>query len=165
MPGLFFQRASHEAPYGCRNCSSLPASVFGSAFGRYSRWHERANWNSEPVTYITSRRYTDCAYAIIDVKVYSNADSIELWINNRPVGSMWQEQCPLRVCLFKNVRLDQGPNQVVAVGHYRDESLKDSVAWWLNTRSVNIVAGQLKTGSASSMSSPTASSCSMTSTS
>ncbi|SIO48697.1 hypothetical protein SAMN05444172_2313 [Burkholderia sp. GAS332] len=29
----------------------------------------KANWSSEPVTYITDRRYTNRAYATVDVKV------------------------------------------------------------------------------------------------
>src|SRR5581483_12257626 len=41
----------------------------------------KANWSKEPVTYITSRRYTDRVYPVTDVKVYSNADSVTLALN------------------------------------------------------------------------------------
>ncbi|PTM93350.1 glycoside hydrolase family 2 TIM barrel-domain containing protein [Mycoplana dimorpha] len=106
----------------------------------------KANWSSDLVTYITSRRYTNRAYPIADVRVYSNADRVELSVNDRPVGAMKQEQCLLKTCVFKNVRLAQGANKVVAVGQRGDDSIKDSVDWSLNTKNINIAAGQLETG-------------------
>jgi beta-galactosidase len=106
----------------------------------------KANWSPDLVTYITSRRYTNRAYAITDVKVYSNADSVELSVNDRSVGSMKQEQCLLKTCVFRNVKLGQGANKVMAVGHRDADSVKDSVEWSLNTRNINIAAGQLTAG-------------------
>nr|WP_237684088.1 glycoside hydrolase family 2 TIM barrel-domain containing protein [Pseudaminobacter soli] len=106
----------------------------------------KANWSPDLVTYITSRRYTNRAYPIADVKIYSNADSVELSINDRSVGEMKQEQCLLKTCVFKNVKLDHGANKVMAVGHRGGDTIGDSVEWWLNTRNINIAAGQLTTG-------------------
>jgi beta-galactosidase len=106
----------------------------------------KANWSREPVVYITSRRYTNRAYAVADIKVYSNTDKVELSVNDRPVGSMAQEECLQKVCVFRNVRLDRGSNKLVAVGYPGGAPVRDSVDWTLSTGTINIAAGQLETG-------------------
>jgi beta-galactosidase len=110
----------------------------------------KANWSSEPVTYITSRRYVDRAYPVADVKVYSNADSVELMVNGTSVGSMSAGLCPQRVCLFKNVPLTLGQNTLTALGNHAGTPLGDTVEWTLNGTNVNIAAGRLVTGYVSS---------------
>jgi beta-galactosidase len=106
----------------------------------------KANWSTEPVVYITGRRYTDRAYAVADVRIYSNADSVQLSVNGRTVDTLVQDQCVLMTCVFKNVRLRQGLNELVAAGSRGGGRARDSVKWSLNTREVNIAAGQLTTG-------------------
>jgi beta-galactosidase len=106
----------------------------------------KANWSGEPVTYIADRRYTDRAYPVADVKVYSNADSIELSVNGTSVGTMAATQCEQRTCVFKNVRLGPGENSVVAVGNHGGKQVSDTVQWSLSTRDINIAAGRLATG-------------------
>jgi beta-galactosidase len=105
----------------------------------------KANWSSEPVTHILGRRYTDRAYPVTDVKVYSNADSVQLSVNGEPVGAMSAAQCEQRTCVFKGVRLALGENTVVAVGDHHGSSVSDTVRWSLKTRDVNIAAGRLAT--------------------
>ncbi len=106
----------------------------------------KANWSSEPVTYLTSRRYTDRAYAVTDVKVYSNAESVELSVNGMPVGSLTADRCEQKTCTFETVRLAPGENTVVATGNHAGTFLTDSVTWSLATSAVNIAAGRLQTG-------------------
>ena len=110
----------------------------------------KAHWSSEPVIYIAGRRYTNRSYAVADIKIYSNTDLVQLSINDRLVGSMTQDQCLLRTCVFKNVKLDQGENRIAAVGRRGGGSVRDLVNWSLGTSSVNIAAGQLRTGFTSS---------------
>jgi beta-galactosidase len=111
----------------------------------------KANWSSESVTYITERRYVDRAYALVDVKVFSNADSIQLSHNGRLVDTLLQNQCVLRTCMFRNVTLNQGDNKLVAVGNHGGKLVSDSVTWSFNMNDVNIAAGQLATGFKSSV--------------
>jgi beta-galactosidase len=110
----------------------------------------KANWSSEPVTYITGRRYTNRAYATVDVKVYSNADSVQLSVNGATIGTLTQDQCTTKVCVFKNVRLRAGANKLTANGKHGGSTVNDSVDWSLNTKDVRIAAGQYTTGFTSS---------------
>jgi beta-galactosidase len=110
----------------------------------------KANWSREPVTYIVGRRYTNRAYPLVDVKVYSNADSVELSVNGKSAGSLTSDKSLLKTYVFKNVRLNPGPNKLTAVGNHAGKSFNDSVDWSLNTSDINIAAGQLATGFKSS---------------
>ena len=106
----------------------------------------KANWSTEPVTYIVGRRYTDRAYAVNDVRVYSNAASVELRVNDAPVGTMTAEQCPQKTCVFRNVRLALGANRVTATGDHAGNPVTDTVDWSVASNDVNISAGRLTTG-------------------
>ena len=106
----------------------------------------KANWSSESVTYVTGRRYINRAYAVTDVKVYSNADSVRLSVNGAVIGSMATDQCLLKVCVFKRVKLSPGSNRVVASGDHAGRWVSDVVEWLLETNDINIAAGQLTTG-------------------
>jgi beta-galactosidase len=85
----------------------------------------KANWSAEPVTYIVGRRYMDRAYPVADVKVYSNAASVQLSVNGAPVGALSAAQCEQRTCIFRRVRASPGPNTLVATGNHGGNPLSD----------------------------------------
>jgi beta-galactosidase len=106
----------------------------------------KANWTREPVTYITGRRYTERAYRLNDVKVYSNADTVTLLVNDQPIATMNAAQCDQKACVFKDVVLRRGMSRIVAVGDHAGQRVEDTVTWSYNERDVNIAAGRLATG-------------------
>ena len=107
----------------------------------------KANWSTEPVTYIVGRRYTDRAYSTTDVKVYSNADTVQLEVNGAPVATLTAAQCPFKTCVFQRVALRPGKNVIAARGTRGNVKSADEVVWTLSDADhVNIAAGQLATG-------------------
>ncbi len=106
----------------------------------------KANWSKDPVTHLTGKHYKDRAYSFNDVKVYSNAQKVDLSVNGKPVGSLSKDQAQLNTYLFKDVKFSPGANQVVALGHYGDQTVTDTAEWTLSNSGVNIAAGQLTTG-------------------
>jgi beta-galactosidase len=84
-------------------------------------WY-KANWTSEPLVYITSRRYTPRTSASVTVKVYANVPSVELSVNGTSVGSQSSNN---RIFIFHNVALDAGNNEIQATG----DGVTDSVTW------------------------------------
>lgn len=70
----------------------------------------KANWNSEPMVYIASRRMVKRNLPETDIKVYSNCMEVTLSINGEKVGKMKPDE--IKVCLFKNVTLKKGANKI-----------------------------------------------------
>jgi beta-galactosidase len=141
----------HEGDVGGTNTKGLVT------FDRQTRkdpfYFYQANWRSDPVTHLTGKRYTLRAYRVADVKVYSNADQVELLVNGRGVASKPAAQCPLRTCLFEGVVLQPGPNEVVARGTHGARVVRDGARWTLdedNARNLYLAAGQIATGFVSS---------------
>ena len=73
----------------------------------------KANWNPEPMVYITSRRHVERAQAITDVKVYSNCPRVELKVNGTALAPTSPNA--VRVFTWPGVRLVSGENVVEAL--------------------------------------------------
>lgn len=86
----------------------------------------QASWSQEPVLHITSRRYVNRAYPVLDVRAYSNADSATLIVNGEEIGAT---ECPDRICVWRNVRLAPGENVVRAQARIGNRRLRDEVRW------------------------------------
>ncbi|HXU07141.1 MAG TPA: glycoside hydrolase family 2 TIM barrel-domain containing protein [Polyangia bacterium] len=110
----------------------------------------KANWSREPTTYIVGRRHDKRAYPTADVKVYTNADSVQLTVNGQSIGTISRKECVLNTCVFKGVKLTRGKNSVVAVGDHAGKRVTDAVAWTRPTDGINIAAGQPAAGLKSS---------------
>jgi beta-galactosidase len=110
----------------------------------------KANWTDTPTVHVTGRRYTDRAYRVTDVRVYSNAASTELVVNGRALGA--RSDCPERICVWPRVRLSAGVNTVEAQGHFAAGVAADRVAWTLSPAAaagVRIDAGAIVAAAAS----------------
>jgi beta-galactosidase len=90
-------------------------------------WY-KANWSSEPLAYITSRRFTPRTTETVDVKVYSNLDSVTLSVNGAAIGA--PQPVTDRRARWTAVPLQVGDNtiEVVANGS-AGQSASDSVTW------------------------------------
>ena len=87
----------------------------------------KAYWSKEPVTYITSRRFTVRERQNITVKVYSDADAVTLTVNGNPVKTKTAKYNRQKnVFLFQNIRLQIGENTVTAIGTNGET---DTVVW------------------------------------
>jgi hypothetical protein len=86
-------------------------------------WYQ-ANWSSEPMVHITSRRATPRQVASVDIKVYSNTERVTVRVNGEDLTS----EAPIdHIALWKNVRLHPGVNHIEAVTNIT--ALTDSVDW------------------------------------
>jgi beta-galactosidase len=102
----------------------------------------RANWNSQPTLHLVGRRYVDRAYAVTDIKAYSNAAQARLSLNGIEIGLA---PCPGGVCTWPSVRLSQGANDLIATAQLDGVAITDSLHWSLShsERVVNIKAGDI----------------------
>lgn len=137
----------HEGDIGATNTKGL--ATFDRRTKKDAFFFYKAHWTTEPLTYLTGRRYTERAYPVADVKVYSNGDSVTLKVNGTAVGTLSRAQCPNMVCEFKGVTLQAGANSVVAEGSHGGRTISDGATWNLgadNATNLFIAAGQLTSG-------------------
>ncbi|MCY1720644.1 DUF4982 domain-containing protein [Prolixibacteraceae bacterium Z1-6] len=86
----------------------------------------KANWSEEPVIRITNSGFKIREQDKIDVKVYSNLDNVELFVNGESAGIQKGDYATL---VWKDIQLNKGNNQVKVVGQRNGESYSHSVVW------------------------------------
>lgn len=90
----------------------------------------KANWNPEPMVYITSRRSVNRTLPRTDIKVYSNCKVVTLKVNGKKIGNISPDN--IRVCLFKDVLLQKGINKIEVIAQTVDrKKVTDSCEWIL----------------------------------
>jgi beta-galactosidase len=90
-------------------------------------WY-KANWTTEPMVYIASRRFTPRADECPPyVRVYSNCDSVELFVNGISMGTKTAAD---RIFMWDaGIALQAGDNDLTAIGISGENSCRDSCIW------------------------------------
>ena len=86
----------------------------------------KAQWNPEPMIYITDRRFTSRKHPTAEVKVYTNQQDVTLYVNGKQVAH--QEKDDINRVIFKDVPLSEGENLI----QVKSGSLTDECKWTLN---------------------------------
>ena len=87
----------------------------------------KANWSDEPVLYITSRRFTGRTNAATNVKVYSNAKEVELWVDG--VSQSKNSNGTNCVFVWNKIGLKPGENEIEVKAVRNGTSLTDNCIW------------------------------------
>ncbi len=90
----------------------------------------KANWTATPTVHINSSLYTERAYRIADVRVYSNAPKTSLKVNGKLVKVL--ADCPDRICVWNGIVLIPGANNIIATGSFPKGDVEDRVRWHLS---------------------------------
>jgi len=93
-------------------------------------WY-KANWNSDPMIYISDRRMDKRKQAITNITVYCNSGTPTLILNGVKVTTFKQGTTHVHF-IFENVRLKKGLNTIKAVASANNKLLEDSVEWTLD---------------------------------
>ena len=97
----------------------------------------KAQWNPEPMVYITGRRFTNRKHAPTDVRVYTNQKDATLYVNGKKIAR--QQADDIHRIIFKDVQLAEGDNKILV----KAGKLSDECTWTLSKPApVLIVAGQ-----------------------
>ena len=87
----------------------------------------KANWNPEPMVYITSRRLVFRTQPVTGVKVYSNCQEVELKVNGHSCGMIKPDG--LKIARWSDIKLTPGENTIEAIGKSKDKTFTDSCKW------------------------------------
>jgi beta-galactosidase len=94
-------------------------------------WYQ-ANWSAQPVLHITSQRFTPRTQPVTAVKIYSNAEAVELRINGVSLGSKTSAN---HIFLWPGVTLKTGRNAITASATRGGHDLTDNCEWDLHPTS------------------------------
>lgn len=89
----------------------------------------KVNWNTEPMVYIAGHRNVNRLRPITDIQVFSNCNEVTLRINGTKIAGMKPDA--QNVCVFKNIRLKKGSNEIEVCAKDGKRILKDSCHWIL----------------------------------
>ncbi|MCX6122024.1 MAG: hypothetical protein NTX44_10470 [Ignavibacteriales bacterium] len=87
----------------------------------------KANWNDEPMVYISSRRFTQRQDSLVEVKIYSNCDSVQLQVNDKTYSILISSD---HIYKWNNVTLDSGANKILALGYRKGQIVSDTCTWY-----------------------------------
>jgi beta-galactosidase len=86
----------------------------------------KANWSSEPFVHVTSRRFNPRNTPTVDVKAYSNLESVSLTVNGAALPARTAADHIFR---WTAVPLQLGQNEVTAQGSTGSTSASDTIVW------------------------------------
>lgn len=84
----------------------------------------KAHWNPEPMAHLAGRRYANRAYPVADIRAFSNASELALSVNGRLAGTA---SCAERTCIWKNVPLAIGANEIAVTGTVGEVFVSDRI--------------------------------------
>lgn len=83
----------------------------------------KANWSQEKFVHITSKRFVDRVDEMIEVKVYSNCGTVNLYVNGRQHGTESSEDGVFR---FNQIALQEGWNEISATAAHAGAEYRDT---------------------------------------
>lgn len=90
-------------------------------------YYYKANWNPEPILYLTSKRFTKRAELITDIKVFSNQKEVELFINGKKIGVKQPDS--FKTIVWEGIKLESGDNKIEVKSKDKGIKLTDSCIW------------------------------------
>jgi beta-galactosidase len=117
----------HEGGVAGRNDKGLV--TYDRKIKKDAFYFYKANWSDEPMVYITDRRFTERTNAVTNVKIYSNAAQVELFVNGVSLNTRTNDGNG--IFIWPEVKLAAGENKVEARAERDGQSLRDDCVWTL----------------------------------
>ncbi len=89
----------------------------------------KATWSTEPTLYITSRRFIERKQKDTYIKVYSNCEQVEAFVNGKSLGILKGQN---NMFLWENVELQNGENKIEVKGVLNGKTYTDLCTWEWN---------------------------------
>ncbi|MBN2161348.1 MAG: glycoside hydrolase family 2 protein [Pontiellaceae bacterium] len=122
-----FDFASDHREFGERHGINLKGMVtYDRKIKKDSFFFYKANWTDTPVVHITSRRAMNRSNENVEVKVYSNAESVELLVDGKSIGK--QTPSDIMICRWEGLDIADG-TPVKATAVKDGATYTDSIVW------------------------------------
>jgi len=126
---IFDFAAAHRTEGDCIGRNDKGLVTFNRKTKKDAWWFYKATWNlNDPVLYITNRRFVNRTKASTVVKVYSNLEQIELFVNGIFLGKRKVENA---IVQWDNVTLVKGNNSIEVKSVKADSVFSDKCVWVL----------------------------------
>ncbi|WP_139991501.1 glycoside hydrolase family 2 protein [Paenibacillus paridis] len=98
----------------------------------------KAHWSDIPFVHLTSKRYVERASELIDVKVYTNCEEVQLFVNGERIQTKSGSD---KILIFKDIALGSGNNHIQAKAKLAGDIYEDQ-AWFtkVDERNLSYVA-------------------------
>lgn len=91
----------------------------------------KANWSEQPVLYITNKRLINRENKVTTVKIYTNLDKVELFVNGKKISSK-KLSSEIHIITWEDITLSNGENQINVIGYKGKEKYSDASIWYYN---------------------------------
>ena len=105
---------------GCKGRNNKGLVTYDRKTKKDSFYLYQAYWTKAPMVHLCGARFTDRAPGQRDVTIYTNCAYVTLYLNGKCVG---QKKAEDHACVFSNVALKMGENQLKAMGENTARSL------------------------------------------
>ena len=123
--GSHFRREGDHAGINDKGLVTFDRKTKKDAFYFY-----KANWQKDPVLYISSRRHIFREKATTPIRVYSNLDEVSLVINGQDRGI---RQPQMGIATWEDQPLQKGKNSIVVQGSHKGVPYSDEATWVLES--------------------------------
>lgn len=104
----------------------------------------KANWSSEPFVHLTQKRFKIRHHSPVDVKAYSNLQTVELIVNGKSLGKQNGENGTF---VWRNVALQNKNNRIKVVSGSAPKVYTDACIWsFEQTKLINFAVGFFRWG-------------------
>ena len=114
----------HEGDHDGRNDKGMV--TYDRSVKKDIYYFYKAQWNPEPMLYITDRRFADRRHDVTDIKVYTNQKEATLYVNGKKIAK--QKVDDIHRIIYKDVQLAEGENHIVV----KTGKLTDECHWFSN---------------------------------
>jgi beta-galactosidase len=117
---MFDFAADQRNEGGCKGLNNKGLVTYDRKVMKDSFYIYKAYWSRELFVYITGRRYKQRVRENIDIKIYSNCNTVTLYVNGNEIDSLKAD----KIFCFCNVKLQTGENIIEAKAGNCNDSIE-----------------------------------------
>jgi len=87
----------------------------------------QANWTTKPMLHINSKRFYDRSVPRTDLRIYSNCNEVEAWLNGVSLGKKTSTDCRF---IWLDIELIPGPNRIQTIAYRNNKPVASDACGW-----------------------------------